>query len=138
MSICFVTAHGGTALCFSNSRINQLIKKKNVYIETPCKSTELKKNEKKNENCTILIPKRNSYCCRKSSARGPRFKVSSEGLSAEIDIPQRSPIQVQTKADGASSKVSGSYGMPIATDMPIATELGTLAYEYWNTLHLQN
>ena len=55
----------------------------------------------KNENCTILIPKRNSYCRRKSSARGPRFKVSSEGLSAEIDISQRSPIQVQTKADGA-------------------------------------
>ena len=35
------------------------------------------------------------------SARGPRFKVSSEGLSAEIDIPLRSPIQVQTKADVA-------------------------------------
>ena len=49
------------------------------------------------ENFTILILKGNSYCCRKSSARGPRFKVSSEGLSAEIDIPQRSPIQVQTK-----------------------------------------
>ena len=29
--------------------------------------------------------------------QGPRFKVSSEGLSAEIDKPQRSPIQVQTK-----------------------------------------
>ena len=58
-------------------------------------------NENENENCTILIPKGNSYCRRKSSARGPRFKVSSEGLSAEIDIPQRSPIQVQTKADEA-------------------------------------
>ena len=53
--------------------------------------------KKKIENCTILIPKGNSYCRRKSSARGPRFKVSSE----EIDIPQRSPIQVQTKADVA-------------------------------------
>ena len=53
------------------------------------------------ENCTISIPKKNSYCHRKSSARGPRFKVSSEGLSAEIDIPLRSPIQVQTKADVA-------------------------------------
>ena len=50
------------------------------------------------ENCTILIPKGNSYCRRKSSARGPRFKVSSIELSAEIDIPLRSPIQVQTKA----------------------------------------
>ena len=57
------------------------------------------KNE--NENCTILIPEGNSYCRRKSSARGPRFKVSSEGLSAEIDIPQQSSIQVQTKADVA-------------------------------------
>ena len=57
--------------------------------------------KKKNENCTILIPKGNSYCRRKSSARGPWFKVSSEGLSAEIDIPQRSPIQVQTKVEVA-------------------------------------
>ena len=48
-----------------------------------------------------LIPKGNSYCRRKSSARGPRFKVSSEGLSAEFDIPLRSPIQVQTKVDVA-------------------------------------
>ena len=53
------------------------------------------------ENCTILIPKGNSYCRRNSSARGPRFKVSSEGLSAEIDIPLQSPIHVQTKADVA-------------------------------------
>ena len=44
-------------------------------------------NDKKNENCIILIPKGNSYCRNKSSAMGPRFKVSSEGLSAEIDIP---------------------------------------------------
>ena len=29
------------------------------------------------------------------------LKVSSEGLLAEIDIPLRSPIQVQTKADAA-------------------------------------
>ena len=56
------------------------------------------------ENCTILIPKGNSYCRHKSSARGPRVKVSSEGLSAEIDIPLRSPIQVQTKADVATCK----------------------------------
>ena len=41
--------------------------------------------KKKYEICTILIPKGNSYCRRKSSARGPRFKVSSIGLSAEID-----------------------------------------------------
>ena len=60
-----------------------------------CISSWDEKNE--NENCTILSPKGNSYCRRKSSARGPQFKVSSEGLSAEIDIPQRSPIQVQTK-----------------------------------------
>ena len=63
--------------------------------------TALKFDENEYENCTILIPTGNSYCRRKSSARGPRFKVSSEGLLAEIDIPQRSPIQVQTKADVA-------------------------------------
>ena len=56
------------------------------------------KIEEDEEDCTLLIPRGNSYCRRKSSARGPRFKVSSEGLSAEIDIPLRSPIQVQTKA----------------------------------------
>ena len=49
---------------------------------------------KKIEYCTILIPKGNSYCRHKSSARGPRFKVSSEGLSAKIGIPIWSPIQV--------------------------------------------
>ena len=36
--------------------------------------------ENENENCTISIPKVNSCCRRKSSARGPRFKVSSQGL----------------------------------------------------------
>ena len=51
------------------------------------------------ENGTISILKEMSYCRRKSSASGPRFKVSFEGLSAEIDIPLRSPIQVQPKAD---------------------------------------
>ena len=57
-------------------------------------------SEKENEikNCTISIPKGNSYCRRKCSARGPRFKVSYKLLSAEIDILLRSPIQVPTKA----------------------------------------
>ena len=59
---------------------------------SPC----VKKNWKF-ENCTILIPKGNSYFRRKSSARGPRCKVSSEGLSTEIDTPIQSPIQVQLK-----------------------------------------
>ena len=49
----------------------------------------VKKLKKKFETCTLLIPKVNSYCRRKSSARGPRPKVSSKGLSAEIDIPLR-------------------------------------------------
>ena len=34
----------------------------------------------KRKNCTISILEGNSYCHRKSSARGFRFKVSSEGL----------------------------------------------------------
>ena len=57
--------------------------------------------KKKFKNCTILIPKGNSCCRRKSSGRGPQFKISTEGLSAEIDILIRSPIQVKTKADVA-------------------------------------
>ena len=57
--------------------------------------------ENKNENCTILIPEENSYCRNKSSARGPLFKVSSEGLSTEFDILIWSSIQVQIEADVA-------------------------------------
>ena len=53
------------------------------------------------ENCSLLIPKGNSYCCRKSSATGLRVKVSYKGLSAEIDILLHSPIHVQTKVDVA-------------------------------------
>ena len=45
--------------------------------------------------------KGNSYCRRKSSAMGPRFKVSTEGLSTEIDILIRLPIKVQSDADVA-------------------------------------
>ena len=56
--------------------------------------------KKRKLHYSLLIPNGNSYCRRKSSARGLRCKVSSEGLSAaEIDIPLRSPIQVQAKAD---------------------------------------
>ena len=57
------------------------------------------KNEK--ENYILFIQNGNSYCSRKSSARGTRYKVSSEGLTAEIDILIRSLIQVQTKVDVA-------------------------------------
>ena len=57
------------------------------------------KMHSENKNCTILIHKGNLYCRRKISARGPRFKVSSEGLLAEIGIPLQSPIQVETKTD---------------------------------------
>ena len=71
-----------------------------------CEYIELKKEvvlkmKNENENSSILIPKGNSYCRRKSSARGPRFKVLSEGLSAAIDIPLQSPIQAQTKVNVA-------------------------------------
>ena len=66
-----------------------------------CLFVSVSECENENENCTILIPKGNSYCRRKSSARGPRLKVSSKGLSAEIDTPIQSPIQVQTKFEAA-------------------------------------
>ena len=49
----------------------------------------------------MLIPKGKSYCRRKSSGRGPRFKVLSEGLSTELDILIRSPIKVLIEADVA-------------------------------------
>ena len=59
-------------------------------------NVQSKKNE--NENGTMSIPRGNSYCCRKSSAKGPRFKVSSKGVSPEIDILIQSPIEVLTEA----------------------------------------
>ena len=59
---------------------------------------EFENEKKKNENCTILISKGNSYCCRKSSVKEPWFIVSSEELSTEIDILILSPIQAQTGA----------------------------------------
>ena len=52
------------------------------------------KIEKKDENCTILIPKGNSFYRNKSSSRGPQFKVSSEGLSTEMYILIQSPIKI--------------------------------------------
>ena len=55
-----------------------------MYVFVSYKPTFLR--VKKNENCTIFIPKVNSYFRRKSSARWSQFKVSSERLSAEIDI----------------------------------------------------
>ena len=61
-------------------------------------STPYEKIGKKIENCTLFAI---HYCRHKSSTRGPQFKVSSEGLSTDIDIPIRSPIQVQTEVDVA-------------------------------------
>ena len=44
--------------------------------------TELRTHIKnKIENYTILIPKGNSYCRRKRSARGPQFKVYQQKLT---------------------------------------------------------
>ena len=65
-------------------------------------------------NCTIL----KSYCSRKSSARRPRVKVSSEGLSTEIDILIRSTIHVLTKAD-----VATLYYAVVCSSMPITTDI---------------
>ena len=65
----------------------------NVYVLSKFEKLKI---EKQNENRTMMIQKGNSYYRHKSSARGPWFKVSSEGLSTEIDILIRSPIQLQT------------------------------------------
>ena len=45
------------------------------------------------ENCTMLIPKGNSYCHPKRSTRGPWFQVSFKRLSPEIDLLIGSPFQ---------------------------------------------
>ena len=78
--------------------MNFLIRFVDFFQRSPIHLVRL---ELKIENWTIIIPKGNSYCYRKSTARGPPFKVSSEGLSEEIDLLLRSPIQVQTKSDDA-------------------------------------
>ena len=59
------------------------------------------KKKKKKDNCTILIPRRNSYCWRKSSAKDLGLKYHlRDYLIPEIDIfiLIRLPIQVLTKA----------------------------------------
>ena len=43
----------------------------------------------------------NSYCRLKRSAKGPRFNVSSERLSPEIDIFIQSPIPKITEPNNA-------------------------------------
>ena len=56
--------------------------------------------ENKNENCTIiLIPKGNSYCRARATPR--TFKVSSEGLSPEIDILTWPSIPVHVLTESA-------------------------------------
>ena len=73
----------------------------------------------KMENCTISTPKGNSYCRRKSSAGGHRFKVSSERLSTEIDIIIRSPIKARNQVRCCLTPVYQAIGcsiMPITTD----------------------
>ena len=50
------------------------------------------------ENCT---EREIHTVATRAAPGGPRFKVSSERLSAETDIPQRSPIQVQTMVEVA-------------------------------------
>ena len=57
--------------------------------------------KKMKKNCTIFIPEGNSYCRLKGSAKEPRFKVSSERLSQEINILIRSPILKLTEIDVA-------------------------------------
>ena len=51
------------------------------------------RTEKKIEMCTILIPRGNLYC-----RQVPRFIAQPKGLSPEINMLIRSPIQVLTEA----------------------------------------
>ena len=56
--------------------------------------------KKKKENCTILI-KAKIILSPQEQCQGLRFRVSSQGLSTEIDIIIWSPIQVLTEASVA-------------------------------------
>ena len=58
-------------------------------------------NLKKMKIAHYINPKRKFIPPSQECARGPRFKVSSEGLSTEIDIPIQSPIQILIEADVA-------------------------------------
>ena len=57
----------------------------------------------------------NSYCRRKSSARGPWFKVSSEGLPTEIDILIPSNIQMTDVCLTPVYQAVDCNSMPITT-----------------------
>ena len=57
----------------------------------------------------IFIPKGNSYCCRKSSARGPRFKVSSERQSAELTYHYGHPSKYKPRPMLLNLSVLGGW-----------------------------
>ena len=59
------------------------------------------KIEKKIEKLHYIFRKGKLILSPQEQRQGPQLKVSSEGLSTEIDILIRSPIQVQTEADVA-------------------------------------
>ena len=59
---------------------------------------KLKKLKKKNWKLHYINPKGKFILSPQEQHQGPRFKVSSDGLSTEIDILIRSPIQVLTEA----------------------------------------
>ena len=80
-----------------------------MILYTGYSALEIEKKKKK-ENCTILISKGNSYCRRKSSVRGRRFKVSSEGLSAELTYRHGHPSKYKPRPMLLNSSVLG--GLP--------------------------
>ena len=96
------------------------------------------------ENFTILIPKGYSYCRRKSSVGGPRFKVSSEGLSAEIDIPLlvTHPSTNQGRCClTPANLVVGCNGMPIVNysilvKLSVAIDVDSSRLHTWYQAHL--
>ena len=72
----------------------QILNLKVLADETKCKKK--KKKKKKIENCTILIPKGNSYCRCKSSAEDLSLKSHPKEYQQKL-----TPIYVPTKADVA-------------------------------------
>ena len=89
------------------------------YQEVRCLWWSMKYGMKKNENCTILIPKGNSYCRSKCSARGPRFKVSSEGLSAEISRNWHTTMVTHPSTDQGRSCLTSAHQVVDCSCRPI-------------------
>ena len=78
------------------------------------------------KNCTVLNTRGKSILSPLEKCQGPQFKVSSEGLSSEIDIIIQSPIQTQTKINNALLNCAYNLLHQYHTELQLSPEIDIL------------